>query len=118
MLSGAVTTESPTGDVYIGPGAQADPGARVGAWSSLGPDVRVDAGAVVEGSVLGAGTRVGEGAAVRDAILGEGVTVGPRATLSPGAVVGDGAAIGAGARVDGSEPVATGAERPGPDDAL
>ena len=118
VLSGAVTTESPTGDAYLGPGAAVDPGARVGAGASLGPGARVDAGAVVEGSVLGAGTRVGEDAVVRDAILGEDVSVGPRATLSPGAVVGDRAAIGAGARVDGSEPVATGAAVPGPGEAL
>ena len=118
VLSGAVTTESPTGDAYLGPGAAVGPGARVGAGASLGPSARVEAGAVVEGSVLGAGTLVGEGAVVRDAILGEDVSVGPRATLSPGAVVGDRAAIGAGARVDGSGPVATGAEVPGPAEAL
>jgi mannose-1-phosphate guanylyltransferase len=118
VLSGAARTESPTGEAYLGPGASVDPGARVGERSSLGPDARVDGAAVVEGSVLGAGTRVGEGARLRDAILGEGVTVGPRAVLEPGAVVGDGAAIGAAARVDGSEPVATGAEVSGPADAL
>jgi mannose-1-phosphate guanylyltransferase len=110
VLSGAARTESPTGDAYLGPGASADPAARVGGLSSVGPGARIEARAVVEGSVVGAGTRVGKGAVVRDAILGERVTVGPGATLAPGAVVGDGASIGAGAAVDGSEPVPTGAE--------
>jgi mannose-1-phosphate guanylyltransferase len=110
VLSGAARTESPTGDVYLGAGATLDPTARVGALSSVGPGARVGAGAVVEGSVVGAATRVAEGAVLRDAIVGERVTVGPRATLAPGAVVGDGATIGPGAAVDGSRPVATGAE--------
>jgi mannose-1-phosphate guanylyltransferase len=117
VLSGAARTESPTGDAYLGPGASADPAARVGLLSSVGPGARIEAGAVVEGSVVGAGTTVGEGAVARDAIVGEAVTIGAGATLGPGAVVGDRAVIGAGVAVDGSEPVPTGAGRP-PADAL
>jgi mannose-1-phosphate guanylyltransferase len=113
VLSGAARTESPTGDAYLGPGASADPGARVGLLSSVGPGARIEAGAIVEGSVVGAGTTVGEGAVARDAIVGEGVTIGAGATLGPGAVVGDRAVIGAGVAVDGSEPVPTGAGLPG-----
>jgi mannose-1-phosphate guanylyltransferase len=110
VLSGAVRTESPTGDAYLGPGASADPAASVGGLSSVGPGARIEAGAVVAGSVIGAGSHVGEGAVVRDAVVGEDVVVGPRATLAEGTVVGDAARIGAGAAVDGSEPVPTGAE--------
>jgi mannose-1-phosphate guanylyltransferase len=118
VLSGAVRTESPTGDAYLGPGASSDPTARVGGLSSVGPGAVIDARAVVEGSVVGAGTRVGEGAILRDAIVGEDVTVGPGATIAPGAVVGDGARIGAGATVHGSEPVPTGGEVSGPADGV
>ena len=109
VLSGAVRTESPTGDVHLGAGASVDPSASVGALSSLGPGARVEAGAVVVGSVVGARARVGEGAVLRGAIVGEDVDVGPGATLAEGSVVGDGARIAAGAAVDGSEPVPTGA---------
>ena len=117
VLSGAVRTESPTGDAYLGPGAEAGPGARVGGLSSVGPDARIGAGALVEGSIVGAGTTVGEAAEIHDAIVGEGVTVGRGAVLGPGAVVGDRATIGPGAEVDGDAPVPTGAERSGAADA-
>jgi mannose-1-phosphate guanylyltransferase len=118
VLSGAVRTESPTGEAYLAPGADVEPGARVGGLSSVGPGVAIGAGAVVEGSIIGAGTRVGEDAVVRDAIVGEGVSVGRGATLAPGAVVGDRATIGPGGAVDGLLPVPTGAELSGATDAL
>lgn len=118
VLTGAIRTESPTGDAYLGPGAAAHPSARVGALTAVGPGARIDAGARVEGSVLGGDARIGEGALVRGAIVGEGVDVGARATVEPGAVIGDRAAIGPGARVDGTRPVPTGAALSGAPDAL
>jgi mannose-1-phosphate guanylyltransferase len=117
VLSGAVRTESPTGDAYLGPGAEAGLGAHIGGLSSVGADARIGAGAVVEGSIVGAATRVGEEASIRDAIVGEGVTVGRAAVLGPGAVVGDRATIGPGVAVDGDEPVPTGADLSGAADA-
>jgi mannose-1-phosphate guanylyltransferase len=118
VLSGAVRTESPTGDVYLGPGAEADPAAAVGALTSVGPGARIGPGAVVEGSVIGAATSVGEYAVIRDAIVGEGVEVGAGATLGTGAVVGDRAVIGAGAAVDSEVPVPTEGAVSSPDEAL
>ncbi len=109
VLSGAVRTESPTGDAYLGPGAEAHPAARVGGLSSVGAGARIGAGARVEGSIVGPETRVGPDAELRGAIVGEGVTVGAGAALGPGAVVGDRAVIAPGARVNGGEPVPTGA---------
>jgi mannose-1-phosphate guanylyltransferase len=109
VLTGAVRTESPTGAAYVGPGAVIDPRAEVDPLSSIGPGATIAAGAVVRGSVVGEGSAVGEGAVLDDAILGAGVRVDAGAVLEPGAVVGDGAHVVAGARVDGAEPVPTGA---------
>ena len=72
VLSGAATHRVADRRRLPRPGRRRSiPGRAWGRRSSLGPDARVGAGAVVEGSVVGAGTRVGEGAVLRDAILGE-----------------------------------------------
>jgi mannose-1-phosphate guanylyltransferase len=109
VLSGAVRTESPTGDRYLGPGASVADGASVGPLATLGPDAVVEAEASVERSVVGAGARIGRGAALADAIVGAGATIGEGAVLADGVVIGDEAVIGAGNRLRGALKVATGA---------
>jgi mannose-1-phosphate guanylyltransferase len=109
VLSGAVVTESPSGAAYLGPGARIGSGASVDPLSSLGAGADVGPSATVEGSVVGEEALIGDGAALIDAILGAGVRVGAGARIGEGAVVGDGASIAAGFRVDGSEPIPTGA---------
>lgn len=101
VLSGAIMTDAPRGERFLGPGAVVEPGAQVGDHSTVGAGAHVAAGAQVARSVLGAGTVVGAGAIVTDAIVGAGVTVGEGAVLSGAVVVGDGAVIAPGARVAG-----------------
>jgi mannose-1-phosphate guanylyltransferase len=112
VLSGAVVTESPTGDRYLGPGASVADAARVGPHASLGPQARVEADAVVERSVVGAGARIGRDASVMDAIVGAGAVIGEDVVLGEGVVVGDNAEIGAGNRLRWPVRVATGATIP------
>ena len=73
--------------VLIGSGASIAPDARV-ARSSLGRDVVVESGAVVEESVLLPGANVGRDATVRRSILGARVRVAPGSAVT-GATVGD-----------------------------
>jgi mannose-1-phosphate guanylyltransferase len=101
VLAGAVRTDAPTGDRYVGPGAQVAADARVASGTTIGPDTVVGPGAVVLRSVVGAGSRIGRNARIDGVILGAGVTVGDRARIVDGAVVGDGATIAAGVTVAG-----------------
>ena len=108
VLSGAVRTESPTGDRYLGPGAVLEVGAQVGGHASLGARVAVAAGARVEQSVLGEGTSVGAGAMLDRAVVGSLVAIGRDCLLADGVVVGDGARIADGVRLEGPVVVQTG----------
>ena len=67
----------------------------------VGPDVVVESGASVKGSVLMAGSRVCEGAEVVRAILGPRSVVGARARVDDVAVLGDDAVIGPDLRMSG-----------------
>ena len=109
MLSGAVVTESPSGAAYLGPGARIGSGAAVDPLSSLGAGADVGRRRPWRAAWSGEEALIGDGAALIDAILGAGVRVGAGARIGEGAVVGDGASIAAGFRVDGSEPIPTGA---------
>lgn len=65
-------------------GAMVSPGVRVRGWvarSVLGPDVLVEAGAVVEDSVLMRGAVVEAGARVSACVVDEGVTIGRDAVV-------------------------------------
>ncbi len=108
VLAGAVRTESPVGERYLGPAAHVAPGAVVADGSTIGPASVVGDGATVERSVIGSGTRIGRGARVSGAIVGAGVRVGDGAEICDGVVIGDGASIAARLRLEGVT-VATGA---------
>jgi mannose-1-phosphate guanylyltransferase len=108
VLSGAIRTDTPPGDRYVGPGAEIDRAAVIGPLAVLGPGARVAAGARIERSLIGEGSRIGPGACIVGTVLGAGVAVGEGAVLEAGVVVGDGADIGPGVRLRGATYVATG----------
>ena len=108
VLSGAVRTESPVGERYLGPAADVAPGAVVAGGSTIGPATVVGDGANVERSVIGSDSRIGRGARVSGSIVGAGVRVGDGAEILDGVVIGDAASIAPGLRLAGVT-VATGA---------
>lgn len=110
VLAGRPVTESPTGDVYLGPGALVDPDASVGGGTCIGDGAVVEAGARIRGAVIGAGARVSRGAVVEGSVLGAGAVVGENAVVEGLMVVGDGARIEAGRRLSGPGTVDTGAD--------
>lgn len=101
VLAGAVQTESPIGERYLGPGASVAPDAVVTGGSSVGGSSVVGGGASVEGSVIGAGTSIGSATRVRGAIVGARVRVGEGCELLSGVVIGDRATIAPGLRLQG-----------------
>ena len=97
LVTGRLTSSAlpgPTGRALLLPGAKVDPSALVTGGSTLGRDVVVEAGAVVDGSVVLDGARIGADATVRDSIVGEGAGVGESCVVH-GSVVGDRAQVGA-----------------------
>ncbi len=93
MLNGAVPTAGVAGEVYIGPGAVVEEGARIADRSCIGAGSAVAAGASVIGTVLGARTRVGPNAYIEGCVVGEGVEVGAGARLVGLVVIGDRARV-------------------------
>lgn len=83
------------GEQRILAGAQVDSTARVMGGTTIGRNARVDAGAVVDGSVVFDDAHIRAGARVRDSIVGRGAIIGSDTVIS-GAVIGDGAHVGAG----------------------
>lgn len=107
VLTGAVRTEAPLGDRYLGAGCVLEEGAVVDGHSSLGTGTHVWDDAIVDQSVIGETGRVGVGAHLEGAIVGAGVEIGEGARLGHGVVVGDGARIAPGVELVGCT-VATG----------
>jgi mannose-1-phosphate guanylyltransferase len=101
MLDGAVPTADVAGDVYIGPGAVIEDGARIADRSCIGAGSAVAAGASVIGTVLGAGTRVGPNAHIEGCVVGEDVEVGAGARLVGLVVIGDRARVDPHLQIDG-----------------
>ena len=111
VLAGAVQSEGPLGDCFIGEGAEIAADAVIDGGSSIGAGTVVESGAQVHGAVVLDGSTIGAGARVEGAIVGAGATIGDGATLGAGVVVGDGAHIAANANLAGIA-VATGAAHP------
>lgn len=97
ILEGRVQTQvrANAPGLFVGAGAEVDPGATIGPRAVIAPGCRVDAGATVRGSVLLDGCTVAAGATVEGSILAPGVAVGADGNLS-GAVVGQVPALAAG----------------------
>lgn len=83
----------PAGEALVLPGATVDASAALRGGSTVGRDVVVAAGAVVDGSVLFDGAQIGAGAVVRRSVIGFGAVVGADAVVED-AVIGDRAQIG------------------------
>jgi mannose-1-phosphate guanylyltransferase len=84
----------PTGESLVLEGAQIAPDAFVFGGTTVGRDVRIGAGARVEGSMLFDGAVVEAGAIVETSVIGAGATVGEAAKVRD-TVIGDRAVIGA-----------------------
>ena len=110
LLGGALATDSPTGDRYLGGNASVGAGATVGEKTSVGPGCAIASGARVSASVLGSGVRVGRGAQITRAIIGDGVRIDEGVVVEAGAVIGGGARIAAGGRVLAGAVVASGVQ--------
>ena len=87
-------------DVLVLDGGAVDDRAEVGGGTTVGRGCRVDAGAVVRGSVLLDGAVIGVDAIVVDSVIGAGATIEAGAMVS-GCVIGDGARIGKGNELRG-----------------
>ena len=85
----------PTGESLVLDGADVSPDAKLSGGTAVGAGARIDAGAVVEGSVLHEDAVIEAGAQIRASVVGRGARVGA-GTVLDGAVVGDGARVGAG----------------------
>ena len=96
----------------VGAGSVVEPHAVVGARTVLGREVRVQAGARVEGSVVLDGVTVGAGSTVSAAIIGPGVTIGESCHIGGDVVIGEGAKIGANSILEAGARIFPGVEHP------
>ena len=78
----------------IGARTRIETDAFVDSMAVIGPDVVIEAGAVVERAIVMAGARIGPEAHVRDCILAPGAHVGARTSIGGEAVLGDDVRIG------------------------
>jgi mannose-1-phosphate guanylyltransferase len=99
--------------LFLGGDVSVDPTAVIGPHCVLGDGCRIEAGAIVYGSVLWDGVVVEAGARVSDAIVASHVRIGRNAIVECGAVLGHeaiiepGATVAAGARIAVLEPSQT-----------
>ena len=77
------------GPCFVDQGAVVRAGARIGPYSVVGQQCRIEEDAVVQSSILWANNRIGRDAAVRESILGRHCHVGRNSTVGPGVVLGD-----------------------------
>jgi NDP-sugar pyrophosphorylase family protein len=77
------------GPCFIDEGVSVKAGARVGPYSVIGRQTRVEENAVVEGAIVWPNCRISRDAEVRNAIIGRNCHVGRSVTLDHGAVLGD-----------------------------
>jgi len=82
------------GPAVIGDNCRVEAGARLGAYTVLGPGIRVRAEAHVERSVIGDNTYLGEGVHVAGTVLGRRCDLRRGARTDEGVVVGDECFVG------------------------
>ncbi len=96
-LRGATALHRPAGPHLV----EGDVSGSVsGAWSWVGREATVAAGAVVEESVVLPGAEIGADAVVRHAVIGWSARIGPGTIVSGASVVGAKATVGAGCELD------------------
>jgi mannose-1-phosphate guanylyltransferase len=93
-----VTYEAP----WIAPTADIEPGATLGARSTVGAEARIARGATVEDSVVHPGASVASGGLVRRSIIGPGARVGADASVTD-CVLGAGSLVPEGVRISGAK---------------
>ncbi len=102
-------------DVWVGKGADIDPGAVIGSKVVIGANTRVRAGARIDDytvigdnclvgydtilghSIVWSDSFIGAGSEVRGAVVCRGVDIRARARVEPGAAIGDSTVVGHGA---------------------
>ncbi len=84
----------PVGEALLLPGAVVAAEAIVRGGTTIGRDVRVEAGATVQSSVVFDGALIRAGAEIRESVIGKGAVIG-EGTIVESAVIGDGARLGA-----------------------
>ena len=104
ILDGRVQVEMPgfslRPGIWLGDGAEVDPGAEVRGPAIIGDDCRVEAGAVLgEYTVLGRNVRVGAGAYLERVVVHDNAYLGPGVRLR-GCTIGRGSDLRRGARVE------------------
>ncbi len=77
------------GPVVLGDNVKVAPGARLGPYSVLAPNVSVGAEASVARSTVAEGTSIGEEAELDGALVGRVCNIGNRARLLDGSALGD-----------------------------
>ena len=77
------------GPAFLDEGVVVKAGARIGAYSVLGRQCRVEEDAAVRQSIVWANGRIGREAQVEGAILGRHCHIGRAAAVGPGTVLGD-----------------------------
>jgi mannose-1-phosphate guanylyltransferase len=98
LVLGAVTSSAlprPPGPMLALEGAQIASDAVVDGGTAVGRRVRIEAGAVVHGSVLFDDAVIGAGASITGSVIGRGARIGA-GTIVESAVIGDEAQIGEG----------------------
>ncbi len=113
LVTGIAPTDAlpgPIGPALVLPGTSVAADATLSGGSTIGRDVRVGAGAVIDGavvfdgavigvgtrvtrSVIGANARIGDGAVVTDAVIGDGAVIGARCELISGVRVWPGVVL-------------------------
>jgi mannose-1-phosphate guanylyltransferase/phosphomannomutase len=88
--------DSPT---YVAENCTVDGDAVVGAYTTLGANVRVAERAEVQRSVIGENSYLGPGTRVEGAVIGRSCELRVGARVEPGAVLGEGCLVGAHAEV-------------------
>jgi mannose-1-phosphate guanylyltransferase len=96
LLDGRVMGEPAFAAPFVDPAASVDPSARLGRHVVIAPEASVESGADLDEAVLLRGARVEAGAVVRGSILGPRSVIGRTARLVA-AVLAEGAVVAAGA---------------------
>ena len=98
LVRGIAPTQAlphPAADFLALDGAVVGDGAMIHGGATLGRDVQVGPGAVVDGSIVFDGARIGPGARIVRSVVGNRAVVGAGSVVSE-AVIGDDAVVGAG----------------------
>lgn len=92
----------PVGPVVLGEGCQLKKGSRLGALTTLGREVMVGAGSIIEKSVVLNRTVIGQNVTVRDSIIGEDVVLEDEVVIEGGLILAHSSVIKKGSKILGA----------------